>query len=208
MIDQATREHYRTLRAEGVRPRNALEVARNRANPSWPQFGMVPGDKPARVEWEGFTLALRIEQEQYPDTSWAGEFSDTFQEGAVQNPDWRPGQYAYESVYRWFIPTNDPWENLPYFKRAGMAKHDAWLAVQRIIREDYEIARGGDSRPQWVFIVAAERAGVTLAEDALHGIDLGEWPNDSHEVDMSAADVAREALHGARAALSRLCGEG
>lgn len=213
-LSTAVQQEYRKQRAKGIHPRNALEVARNMQAPTWPQLE-PHGDNAFLTTWEGFDIEVRVNYDEYPDTSWAGEFSQTWQPGAIQNPDWRPhGQGRAGDVYRWFIPER-PWgtdeENEPHLVRAGLARHDRWLTIQRYIREDYEIARGGDERPQWVITAEASIEGIVLGADSLHGVDMGkDWhpayasKDDIHELDMVASDVISEAVSQARGSMNKL----
>lgn len=208
-VSTTVQAEYRKQRAKGARPLNALEVARNMQHPTWPLL-QVADDAAStfHVTWEGWGVQVTVEQERYPDVTWAGKFTSTWRVGAVQNSDWRPGNH--EHLHRWFIPAYD-YGNREHLAKEGLARHDRWLAVQRYIRQDEHIAKGGDEHPQWIIRAKAQRAGVTLGDDLVGGFDMGpDWSpyymsdDDLHELNMTAAAVVYDAVSQAQDTLKRL----
>lgn len=140
----------------------------------------------ARIERDGFVIHVQYSYDEYPDVSWIGKFSDTWEPGAIKHlPGWCGNNYDRPNpgTYGWFIPANGAEEARRWYARAGYARHDAWLTAQRQVRSDYERM---DQITFYDLKVTVFRAGVELAVDYLSGIDLGD--------DLSNVDTEEQAI--------------
>jgi hypothetical protein len=95
----------------------------------------------ARIERDGFTIHIQYTYDEYPDCSWIGKFTDTWEPGAIKHlAGWTGSDHTQplSQTYGWFIPGNGADEAWAWYRQAGYARHDAWLTAQRQVRQDYE----------------------------------------------------------------------
>jgi hypothetical protein len=171
-------------------------------------------NRTARIERDGFTVHVQYSYDDYPDRSWVGEFTDTWQPGAIKHlPGWHAGYDGSEytqpdpHTYGWFVPTNSAEADRRWFAKAGYARHDAWLTAQRNARRDYDRI---EDITFYVLKVTVFRANVELAVEYLGGIDLGD---DMRDVDsdeqavIMATDSIQMALAEAKDAMKAIAAE-
>lgn len=143
---------YQYWRAQGVPARTAYAWAQQE------RYDYADGDK---IEWHGATIELSVSYDDWPDMSWLGEFSDSWEPGAIDH------EPSNSRTFRYFIPANR--QNPADFSRLGYARHEAWLRAERAARDDYERACDYESYLLKARIVLD---GNVIGESALYGVDL------------------------------------
>jgi hypothetical protein len=143
----------------------------------------------------GYQVHVEIRWDSYaePDGSW----SDQWALGAVQSPEWRPGNY----LHRWYHPLNPAENARDYYHKAGRSRHDAWLTAQRQVLEDLVNDRDGSC---YCVTATVHLHGVNLSESSLNGICVGPDSDDEDYLLGVAVEVIRDALSEAEDALKRL----
>ena len=210
MINPKLLERYRAHRASGHTAKLALYYAR--------QPEPVPlewRNDLARWEIDGFSIAAKIDLDDYADSSYLGAYSTNWQPGAVADGDTlkSSGRYFYldggkfgaESVKpsRWFVPAHSEestYADLRALKYGRRLARD--LARAYVHQDKRRIDRLASY--DWYFIgivVTAYQYGVKLGQASLWGIE-----SDSGQdyIDSTAYDLAAEALAEARDKLSEI----
>ena len=193
------RTEYRILRGRHtIGAKHALAWARakyqDREDWEWSHDGET-----STLEREGFTITLKVESDYYPDSSFLGEFGDTWQEGAITNdPD-------DSRLYRWFYPAITQAEHRAGLQALGMSKSVAEDLAREYVRRDMETAR---EYAAYVLIVSASREGIELGSDVLGGVDFSDDEDNQRQAEMIVSDhgMIDEALDQARATLAKLAG--
>lgn len=210
-------ERARALRAAypGLSASTRLAWARDevKRNAEWPDLEF-DSNMTARIKRDGFSIHVQYTYDEYPDTSWLGSFTDSWQPGAIKHLDgWHTDYYGTpyaqpdHHTFGWFIPGVNAEEARQWFCKAGHARHDAWLTGQRQARENYERS---DNITVYDLKVTVFRSGVELGFDCLGGIDLGDdLPNvDANEqAVIMAIDSINGAIAEAKAAMKRVATE-
>ena len=153
----------------------------------------------------GFDFEARVSVDECPDLSYLGEYTDTWEPGAIDRFHGKDNPYA--RVYRYFVPSTDRGtfeEHRTALRAMGYGKHEADTAARKIVREDFERAEAYNEH-EWgmlVVTVTASRAGIELASDSIGGI---ESDYDAGALFDTLGDLEHEALTQARAAMAALC---
>lgn len=182
-----TTAKYRNYRAQypGIPARTALAWARGddkpRAGWEWDTHGDT-----ATIERDGFSLKLTIEYDDYPDTSYLGEWSDTFEPGAIAVTDdmrYRPA--AFRIDWKWFIPGISAEEHRRGLSAMGYARHTAdCLARSYVLRDMRRLS--SDTFALYVVSVSASREGIELGSACIGGVDI----DDTRDMQAQFEDIA------------------
>ncbi len=181
-------QHYRELRRLGIPSQHALACARQRADLesacaatgfAWQENRQ--GSLSARWQQEGFDLLAVVVNDE--DGWWTsgvdciGRFTSRWEPGAIRHHN------GDRNAHQWFIPANlgDPKEE---YRRACAYGQDWWYVGVE---------------------VKASRAGVTLGDGCLYGIEF-EGGSDREYLTETAFDLASQAISEANEKLRTLCG--
>lgn len=177
----------------------ALTVARmlDAAPAFWNEWRADCGEVEA-AEWRegGYQLRAVVYDDPDADLSWLGEFTDTWEPGAVSNAD----STTWHAL-KWFIPANDPHENYPYFRRAGMGRAEARQRCHDLARQAMLTAREPEV---YGVTVTASLGGRVLGEASCWGIH-DEYPHLAYVAEV-ARECAADAICEADATLARRLG--
>lgn len=174
---------YRRLRAEGYRARDALAIARDEA-----QAFLSPGETETWTDGP-WTFTATATWDDYPDTSWLGRFTDRWEPDAIPTNGDR-GECA------WFVPENPGRAEIPYYRRAGMGRHDAWLKARELDRDALARARA----PEHYIVTVTAEGPFGIGEATVGRVD------DSYPyayLSTLARELADEARHDAEASAVR-----
>ncbi len=100
-------EHYRQIRQKndyyGMGAINAYRWAKQKQKEMTREYdGNDIANGPVKLTRGKFTVHISADIDESPDYSYIGEYSMTWQEGAVRNPE-----SVYDlGVYKWWIPCN------------------------------------------------------------------------------------------------------
>lgn len=147
------------------------------------------------IERDGVTYKIKVVADYDADTSYLGEYSSRWDEGAIDRAGWVEARFFDETFYRWepqwnhrecrwFIPACTPKDVLAErdaFNRLGYSKHEAWVRASRIPRVEYEMMEAL-GRGDWCYVgivVTALVDGHEVARDSLWGIERGDIPHAS-----------------------------
>jgi len=93
------------------------------------------------------------------DMSWVGEYTDTWQPGAIDRTQGRGGNHR---EYRYFVPANSMEEHRRGLRKLGYGKHEAWVLARSYVRQDYArmeaLCRG-----EWCYLGIQATATVGVA---------------------------------------------
>ncbi len=108
-----------------------------------------------RAEWErdGLRFVATIRDDDDYDTSWLGEFTDTYRDGAIEHVSVEP------HAYKWFVPARSHAEQVRGLVAMKYSRRAAKGLATRYVRADYERARTYGDRWQ----------GVGIVVEAFHG---------------------------------------
>lgn len=152
--------------------------------------------KTESFERVGVTFKVEYITDYHHDIDRLGEYSDQWQEGAIDRATWREITFTSRSChvhtyweaspprgeYRWFIPACDPSEveaERAAFCRLGYSRHEAWLRASKIPRWQYRAVEALQ-RGDWCHIgisVTAYVNKVEVASSSLWGIECGQLPD-------------------------------
>lgn len=204
-----TVNRLKRLRSEnpGTGLRHLLGPAKAEPKLDWHSHG---NGYQSTQEVDGFTVKVTIEPDyDDPEMHAYGHFTDTWQEGAIQNPTWRPHMPGYDRVYRWWIPeSGETIESMAEWLRHDHGRHEAWLLARKAMLEDLEYS----VEPNGVNVIArAFKAGVELGMGVM-GTSLtndtfrtyGCWFDVDPYVEEIVSDVVAEAINEAKTALAEL----
>lgn len=190
MLNPSELAAYRRYRQQGVAAINALRTVLSET------CDLPPVGESFVVE--GFTVRIRIEQDQDADLSFLGEFTDRpagdHSEGyCLRNPN------AYDhGAYKWFVPANPVPEVAAELIKLKFGKRLAWELAWRYAKQDLQEAL--DYAPVGV-IVTASREGIELGQDSLGGIDDPDYARSA----VAEHDMIGTAIAKAKEMLGRLC---
>lgn len=162
---------YRKFRAQGMPARWAHHAASLRpAEETHPsiQWSLDHNYLPVGTGTVGkFAVRLSADYDDYTQSD--GIFTDIWQPGAIQNPDWRPTQWR-DTVPRWYVPADGTLdEHRAHYSQAGMSRHLAWVMARQRVFDS--LAR--DKEPVRLILTAVVRfAGIELARQSVCGYDV------------------------------------
>lgn len=195
-MEKILQDLYRRARAKGYSAQQALRVAK--AKPAieleWQDY-----DSRATFERDGFTFRVEVQPDD-TDMSWLGEFTDTYEDGAVKNPE-----HGYtRHVYEWFVPTYTYDERVRDNRAAGCSRGVAHELARESIAKD---ARMAVDYTEYVVALHVEREGIELASAYLGGVGFSDnYIENQGYVAEVVEELVDEAIEEARATLARLCG--
>jgi hypothetical protein len=211
MNTQAVRRYLAYRKATPTLPANvAAQWARTNAEEAspleWHRFGTLTGEG----EIDGFDVSVKIDFDTSGGYEIMGEFSDTYEPGAVQNPGWSFSGFnswgrAYNShTLRWYIPQPDMGlhELAEYNHKSGMSKSVALDSARETL---VSIAKMEADPEVYAIHVTVEFRGVELGSAGLYGIDADPDASLSETREMlisMAEDVISEAVEDARSNLT------
>jgi len=210
ILAPATARAYRRHRADGMRARDALALARYQTAPmEWEWSGdtaTLPADSTAP-----FTVRVTSSPDYYPDLSTDDAREDAPDTGSVR-PDgavryWTSARgshprWAEDDSARYILPYGGSLDNIAsYYRRSGMARHPAYARALDDLR-----ARGHDLDgygPEYVIVTAtASLDGIALASASI-GTELGDDGTRYVERELGP-DLLADVIPAARDALARL----
>lgn len=174
---------YRQIRAkqEGIPAssayRWALALAEDQPDWEWSNDG-----RRVTFEHEGYSILVRVEDDEDPDISYLGTFSDRFEDGAIRNSS------SDRNSYKWFVPMTSAREYKQALSELGYSRAAAYALALEYVRRDMETAR---EYRVYVVIVTASREGVELGSDVLGGIDIDEgetWQDSRAQIQSMITD--------------------
>lgn len=190
-MDANVKERYLKIRREtGVPARYALTWAQNDVRTKYPdiEWDWSPEWNNLGVGMVGpFRVEVKAEYEHDPILS--GSFTDNWEPGAYQNPEWR-GDISSNDVLRWYLPMTSVethWADL----RKTFGRHEAYTLANRYVRQELAADREPDQYIITVGVFDAEYNEIGSA--AVGGFDLPDKDAEEHLIE-SAADLIAEAL--------------
>lgn len=196
--DQLARFYRETRKGYVTSASNALRVARVRLTHQQTSCIPVFASSDDHITWtdKGFDFVARIRPDDDGDTSFLGEFSDTWQPGCIKlhATSYRAKGYYVPAIT--YAETRATLLTMNYGRaEADRIARESVYAQHKRLRQLHE--------GYWNFVgveVVASRVGVELARVSLWGIesDAGDY------FDEVTQDLASEAIDAARAALKRL----
>ncbi len=154
---------------------------------------------------DGFGVCLTVTEDSEPEPD--GTFTDTYQDGAFPNPNFRPWNAGLNyHTTRWYLSGYG--STIEGHRRdlaaAGFDRHRAWLTAVQYLRE--EAKRAADPQ-RYVVSVTVSRHGIQLASESVYNVDV---PDDAAEARRQLIDQGEEligpAVHRARATMTTLAG--
>jgi hypothetical protein len=205
MLTDKIRDSYRQHRTEDSRlpARNALAWARNDPEAMHPGFTWTDANTPTVLGGvgivDGFDVRVSVTLDDDPHID--GTFTDDWSPGAVQNPEWRPGDR--NRVYRYFVSGySDADQQRKDLARAGFDRHSAYIVAQANVRDE---ARRAIQPEQYIITASAYREDVLLGQVKVHGFDVPEdWAQARRQFIDSAGNLIDEAVGEAAAQLAKL----
>lgn len=188
----------------GVSAGTALHWARNEQTVERVPMEETDLGFEGHIEKDGFVLRVKWELDETDDLSWLGTFKNQHEDGAVQNPRWRPGS----GYYRWFVPTNTYEDHVRGLHELGYSRGVADQLARQYVREDVKFAIS-EEHGVYVCSVTAWRKEVELASVSLGGVDLGTDYKQALEWAETLPDdngLLAEAVSEAATKLGELCG--
>lgn len=201
------RAYRQARKLPGMTARGAWNVAKEAriASPFvWEDANYKLSVKQAVVERDGFTCFLQVEYDI--DHDWCdgrGQFTDTWEEGAVKNPYWvRSGH----NTFQYFIPEVSIADHRKALQAMGYSRSQAQELAEYYVREDARIAADPAMAGYGVYGVTVTvcKNGIELGEDSCWGIELDD-PDDCH-LDEVAQECLDAALSEAKKNLQQLRG--
>jgi hypothetical protein len=136
---------------------------------------------------DGISYCIEFWYDYFGDTSYIGEFSDTWEPGAIDRARWEKvstpcgtsWQYSWDRrEYRWFIPgcaLQEVRESAAYYSNElGMSRHEAWVKATRIPITQHSMLESYGK--DWWHIGISVKAyvnGMEVACASLWGIEDG-----------------------------------
>lgn len=195
---QLIREH-----SEHIGCSTALSWARSEENTVRVEMDSSGDGYDGKIEMDGFDVHVSWRPDYDADTSWLGEFSEEWEEGAVKVRS--PHRF---SRARWFIPAIPVKEHFDGLHKLGLAKGVARELAEKYVRQEMEILLSEENR-FFVCMVTAYKNGVELGSSSLGGCDLGTEYRQAIEWAETLPDqngLLSEAVSMAKENLAKLCG--
>jgi hypothetical protein len=196
-------ERYRKLRKENPNTRAGLLLFWAKANEPVEFDGndileTVDGRSTVEVTRGKFTIHITARVDEYPDYSYLGEWSDTWEEGALRNPDSFTDRYTLD----WFIPCNSETSHFKALRDMKYGKSNARELARSYVIRDMKAAREYQA---FVLFVRAYVNGIELGYDSLGGIAID--PSDPSYLASCVLehDMIGNAVSQAKDALADLC---
>lgn len=172
-----------------VPARTRLAWAHAPAPSAW-MAALADGDS---VRLKGFTLRATVEMDEDPDTSYLGRFTDSWEPGAVANPE---AHYSWRTL-RWFVPEITYDEHRHGLSSLGFSRGVSDALARRYVRQDMDAAR----EPEHYVVTVTASAGAELGRAAVHGVDRPD-PSYLHAI---LDDLVDEAVDAADAVRHEIC---
>lgn len=112
-----------------------------------------------------FTIHITARVDECPDYSHLGEWSDTWQEGAIRNPESLQDRHMYD----WFIPCNTEASHFKGLRDLKYGKTESRNLARSYVIRDMRAARDYQA---FVLFVRAFANGIELGCDSLGGVDI------------------------------------
>lgn len=185
-------DSYSRMRAQGVSALNAWQYA-NQVVPTLPwNSGMATWSE------QGFDLQAIIKEDEYPDLTYLGKFTNEWSAGALRH------EHLNSRTLDWFVPMITEDEHFEEMRKLHYGRSLAHELARSYVHQDYQRARSYGT--QWAthgIIVTARRAGISLGEATVWGIE--DDANNDYLTEVTR-DLAADALSQAQDAVERLCG--
>jgi hypothetical protein len=181
---------YHEFRRKGVTASLALQWAKTVEPPIY-----FNGEK-TKIDVDGFSVEIESSPDVDGDTSYLGEFTDTWSEEAIERSNVRRGEYKY------FLPAESQDSLKDQFSRLGHSKDDSTRLAQEAVQR--ALNRMEDCGNGWSFIGIIARAswdGVELGSASLWGI---ESDSGAEYLSETAWELAQEAVSEAIATIERM----
>lgn len=156
-------------------------------------------DKQTRELGDGMIAQIKIVADEYPDLSWLGEFTDKYQEGAIDHH----AQLGYTDrrVFRWFVPCNTEQDHYKSLRGMGYTHLGALRMARKYVKQDYKrLVTYGDYWHMTGVIVKLSIDGVEVAESSLWGIESDSGDDYYNEV---ISDNLAECIRQARQSVDK-----
>ncbi len=164
---------YREYRRQGVTATLAAvwartpELSEQFPGVTWGGGWYTGGDYTLPNGWL-VTIELEGDDDNEPD----GKFTDRWEEGAIQHPEWRPGAW---NMTRWYLPLNAVTDHRLALRRLGYARHEAWVLGVRYARE--ECLRNVETSRHYIRVTVSDAEGSFLGMASLGAIDAEDDTN-------------------------------
>lgn len=155
-----------------------------------------------------WTIVKEKHIDSTPDLSWLGEFSNQWQEGAIDRFN-SPRAYVENrrNEYRYFVPCNSIESHREGLIRLGYSKGNADFLARSYVMEDFETYESyGRNWGTYGFVLRILFQGIDVAWSSVWGID--EWWDNKHDNshhDEIWCDLWYEAKNDARQNLNQVC---
>lgn len=184
-----TRE-YKRQRSKGLSASQALALVRYKAEE---RLWSLELDKEEDTdEVDGFSVTVKIHQDDTPDLSWLGEMTDD----QGEFPETLRRSSPERNEYKYFVPGHNVRENARAYSKLGYSKT---VAFERALADAYQdMRRLEDYGNGWSMIgisVTVSLQGRELASDSLFGI---ESDSGSEYLDETASDMIGSCLETAK----------
>lgn len=195
-MNKMLRTLYARARAQGYTAATAYRIAT--ATDPLPELEWKDYDSRASFERDGFTFSVRVEPDDNADLSWVGEFTNSWETGAIKNPNYYAGQ-----TYEWFVATYTYEERVGDLRASGRSRGVADAEARQAIQKDAAMAV---DYQEYVIALSVKRAGVELTTEYLGGVGFGDSYDDNRRyVAEVIAEMLDEAIENARTTLRELC---
>ena len=189
-------ENYKAMRVKGMPAQRAFDYGQQALQAKGTSLDW--SSDVATWEQDGFELRATVKNDDYPDLSYLGEFTDKWQAGA------RHHEHLNRQTFEWFVPMVSEEEHYQALRDMKYGRGRARELARSSVQCDFRrlINYGND----WVtvgIVLTVFRSGIELGDAAVWGI---ESDCDEGYLTEMALDLAGDALEQARAALERLCG--
>ncbi len=118
----------------------------------------------------GITAQIRIVEDEYPDLSHLGEFTNKYQDGAIDHH--KELGYTDHRTYRYFVPGITESDHYKGLRGMGYTHLGALRMARKYVKQDYKRARTyGDQWSMTAVLVDLMVDGVEVSRSSLWGIE-------------------------------------
>lgn len=193
-------EDYTKIRQQhdGMGAINAFRWAKQKQEEKTREYdGSDIANGPVKLTRGKFSIHISAEIDESPDHSYLGEYSDTWQEGAIRNPE----SVYNHGVYKWWIPCNTEDGHYKSLRDMKYGKSLARELAHSYVLQDMKTMKDLQS---YIVMVRVYVNGIELGSDVLGGVDI------SDDIDYLADTIDENgmidnAIEEAKTALTGLC---
>lgn len=200
-MNAKVRELYLKYREMGSHAASALRSAKidvKRKPIVWTDgHDRTTGHPRASFKRNGFDITIKVGDEECPDLSFVGEFTDKFEPGAIKRN--KPGR----NEFKYFVPGNSFEDHRSSLNKMGFSKGESGRMAAEYVHRDMKMLEDGIR--QVYVTVTASKAGVELGSDSLGGIDVSDKEGLGEMIE--AHGMIDNAIEAAKVERVRICAE-